>query len=93
MIKLFFTKEYTGSIRCTNCNKMFNWKYIDNGYRPWMKSYKSPVFSYGTDKTIAICKLIRDLRNNKIYFKTECPHCHSLISFDCNEDIAKELNS
>ena len=89
-------KVYTGTIKCTHCYKEFNWKYIDDGFRPWMlKKSKmiTTVTSHIEDKNVSLCTHKIDYKTKTHYFIAQCTHCHVLVSFQCNEDIVKELLS
>ena len=86
-------KIYTDSIKCSFCNKEFNWKYIDDGYRPWMKRPTVTVTSHIIDQNISLCTHKIDYRTNTHYFIARCTYCHAVVSFQCSEDIAKELSS
>ena len=93
--KGIFMKTYIGSIKCSFCNKEFKWKYIDDGFRPWMrkKGRVITVTSHIEDKNIALCSHRVDSKTNIHYFIGRCTHCHAVVSFPCSEDIAKELSS
>lgn len=91
--KDFAMKTYIGSIKCPFCNKDFNWKYIDDGYRSWMKGKIVTVTSHIEDKNISLCTLKIDSKTNQYYFNARCTHCHAVVSFQCSEDIKKELSS
>ena len=88
-------KNYTGSTQCQYCNKDFNWTYTDDGYRPWMlKSGRIvTVTSHIENKNIALCAHKIDYKTNTHYFIARCTHCHAVVSFQCSEDISKELSS
>ena len=88
-------KVYTGLIKCIHCNKEFNWKYIDDGFRPWMikRGNVISVTSHVEDKNISLCTHKIDYRTNTHYFIARCTHCRNLVSFQCSEDIARELSS
>lgn len=88
-------KDYTGSTQCSYCNKKFNWKYIDDGYRPWMKKRGCVVTitSHIEDKNVSLCGHTIDDKTNTHYFIARCTHCHAVVSFPCSEDISKELSS
>ncbi|MBQ7914640.1 MAG: hypothetical protein IJ322_03885 [Clostridia bacterium] len=88
-------KDYFGSVQCPYCNKKFNWKYTDDGYRPWMKKWGRivTITSYVEDKNISLCRHIIDDKTNTHYFISQCTHCRAAVSFPCSEDIAKELSS
>lgn len=90
------TKIYTGSIKCTHCNKEFQWKYIDDGFRPWMINKRktiTTVTSHVIDKNISLCTHKIDYKTNIHYFIAQCTHCRASVSFQCSEDIAQELSS
>ena len=80
---------YTGKIKCTFCNKVFNWKYIDDGFRPWMRKKGRIITttSHIEDKNISLCKHIIDSKTNIHYFIGQCTLCHAAVSFQCCEDI------
>lgn len=86
-------KTYIDIFKCPYCQKNFTWKYIDDGHRPWMKGVHVTVTSHVIDKNIALCSLSRDYRTNLLYFNTQCTRCHAPVSFQCSEDIQKELSS
>lgn len=86
-------KTYTGSVKCLYCDKEFNWKYIDDGHRPWMKGRHVTITSHIIDKNISLCTHKIDYRTNNHYFIARCTHCHAVVSFPCSEDISKELTS
>ena len=86
-------KIYTDSINCPYCNKKFIWKYIDDGFRPWMKGMHVTVTSHVIDKNIALCTHNIDRKTNLHYFNTRCTHCRRVVSFQCSDDIQKELSS
>lgn len=86
---------YTGTIKCSSCNKEFKWKYEDDGFRPWMSKERRiiTVTSHIEDKNISLCNHIIDSETNNHYFIGRCTHCHAVVSFQCSEDITKELSS
>ena len=89
-------KVYTDSTKCTYCDKKFKWKYIDDGFRPWMLKKRERIItvtSHIEDKNISLCTHKIDSRTNIHYFIARCTHCHALVSFQCSEDITKELSS
>lgn len=87
--------KYTGTIKCSFCNRKFNWIYIDDGYRPCMinKGRVVTVTSHIEDKNISLCTHKIDYKTNTHYFIGRCTHCHAEVSFQCSEDISKELSS
>lgn len=88
-------KNYTGSTQCSYCNKDFNWKYIDDGYRPWMtkRGRIVTITSHIEDRNVSLCRHIIEDKTNTHYFIAQCTHCHAVVSFPCSEDISKELSS
>ena len=86
-------KTYIDTITCPYCNKKFTWKYIDDGHRPRMKRTHITVASHIIDKNISLCTHKIDNRTNLHYFNVRCIHCHEVVSFQCSEDIQKELSS
>ena len=88
-------KDYTGSTKCSFCNKEFDWLYIDDGFRPWMrkKGRVLTITSHIEDKNISLCNHIIDNKTNAHYFIGRCTHCCAVVSFPCSEDIVQELSS
>lgn len=86
-------KTYTGIETCKLCGEEFQWEYLDDGHRPWMKQYVSPAYVINTDPNIAKCKRYVAIPNKSEYLTTHCPHCGNPVSIECSESMMKELNS
>lgn len=86
-------KTYTGIETCKFCGKKFEWEFIDDGYRPWMRQYVSPAYVINTDPLIAKCKRYIAIPKQSEYLSTHCPHCDHPILIECSESMIAELNS
>ncbi len=92
-------KTFSGETNCENCNKIFTWIYKCPTYCRYGSGITaSQVISYGTNQYIkennlAICKRKIKIPNKLEYFVTNCPFCYYPFSFECTDDILKDLYS
>ncbi len=92
-------KTYSDAARCVNCDNVFTWIYKSIEYRRQGNGiYASQVISYGTDEEIkrnklAICTRKILIPKREEYLVTNCPFCKYPFSFECNDDILKDLYS